>query len=166
MLILLALLGCTDNEPDETGPDVAALCAGEGDVSVVLGTGAGSEFTPIEDGDVAGLDVAPQGGFGVSVRARTTGLQADAAVAVLLDTEIDGQNVGSFLNEEVQLYCQEDGTGLLWGVVVGFDPSTYSSNDDLLALDGEIVDLVVTVTDGRGESGVGRNTVEIAVGGR
>ena len=55
--------------------------------------------------------------------------------------------------------------GLLWGVVVGFDPEIYSSNDDLLSLDGEVVDLVVTATDTTGNSATGTTPVTINVGG-
>jgi len=144
--------------------DIGALCAGEGASSVALGTGAGEEFIPFADGDVVGMVSAPQGGFGVDVRASTTGLVADDAVRVLLETVIDGEVNGSFLNESVQLYCQDDGSGLLWGVVVGFDSSKYKTNDDLLELDGQVVDLVVTVTDVVGNSESGVSTVEIAVG--
>ena len=41
----------------------------------------------------------------------------------------------------------------------------YSTNDDLVALDGEVVDLVVTATDEDGDSVEGRVAVTIRVGG-
>jgi hypothetical protein len=162
-LVFFSILGCPGDIKDKD--PITLLCAGEGSTSVQLGTGAGSEFSPIEDGSKVGLDVAPQGGFGVSVRAKTTGLVADDSVSVLLEPYIDGESAGSFLNEAVQLYCQDDGGGLLWGVVVGFDPDTFPTNDDLLALNGELVELVVTITDSSGEVGTGSVTVEIEVGG-
>ena len=49
--------------------------------------------------------------------------------------------------------------------VVGFDPQVYSSNDDLLVLDGTTVDLVVTVTDEQGNAATVRQPVVIRVGG-
>jgi hypothetical protein len=164
MLLLLSLLGCTDG-PDKDKSPIELLCEGEGEPSVELGIGAGSEFVPIEDGMRVGLDVAPQGGFGVSVRAKTTGLKADATVSVLLEPYIDDAIAGSFLNEAVQLYCQDDGSGLLWGVVVGFDEDTFPTTDALLDLHGAMVDLSVVVTDSTGEVGSGEARVEIEVGG-
>lgn len=151
--VLLLLTGCPGEED----------CLSDEDPALVLGQGAGSEFSPFESGDGVTLDVAPQGGFGVSVRASTVGVLV-GNVDVLLEVELDGANVGSFLSRGVPLFCQEDGTGLLWGVVVGFDRNVYSSNDDLLALNDEVVDLVVTVTDQEGTSAEGRASVTIEVG--
>ncbi len=165
VLAIASFSAACNGDKGDSGDDIAALCAGEGSSSVVIGQGVGSDFYPFEGGETVGLSVAPQGGFGVEVRAATTGLTADDDVPVLLVTEIDGVEVGSFLNESVQLYCQDDGTGLLWGVVVGFDPAVYSTNDDLLSLEGQEVDLVVTITDDRGVEGVGRASVIISVGG-
>jgi hypothetical protein len=164
MLLLLGLLGCIDG-PDKDKDPIELLCEGEGEPSVQLGIGAGSLFVPIEDGTKVSLDVAPQGGFGVSVRARTTGLKADATVSVLLEPYLDDEMAGTFLNEAVQLYCQDDGSGLLWGVVVGFDEDTFPTTDALLELNGEIVDLSVVVTDSTGDVAEGRASVEIQVGG-
>ncbi|MCO4745851.1 MAG: hypothetical protein KC912_13740 [Proteobacteria bacterium] len=151
--LLFLLAGCLGEE----------TCEPSGTPGLVLGQGAGSEFVPFTEGQGVSLDVAPQGGFGVSVRASTEGVLV-GSVDVLLDTEIDGENVGTFLSTGVPLYCQDDGTGLLWGVVVGFDSSVYSTNDDLLALNGQEVDLVVTATDEEGTAAVGRATVTIEVG--
>jgi hypothetical protein len=161
-LILLALAGCGDKS-DDSGTEVLS-CTSADETSLTIGYGVSDEFTPYESEATVGLSVAPQGGFGVTIRASTTGL-AEGVVSVLLETAIDGEVVGSFLNESVTLYCQDDGTGLLWGVVVGFDPSTYATNDDLLALDGEVVDLVVTATDTSGVSATGTVPVTINVGG-
>ena len=160
--LCLSLLGACSNDGEDTGP--VDPCADLGSPSLVLGTGAGGEFNTISPGDALGLAAAPQGGFGVPVRARTTGLVADAPVDVLLETEIDGVLTGTFLNEGVQLYCQEDGTGMLWSITVGFDPATYATNDDLLALDGQEVNLVVEADDGQGHTAVGEVLVVISVG--
>ena len=155
-LTLLWLVACGD-KGEETGVEVLS-CTSSDDASLTIGFGVGEDFTAYETESVVGLSVAPQGGFGVAVRASTSGL-ADGEVSVLLETVIDGELVGSFLNESVTLYCQDDGSGLLWGVVVGFDPEIYSSNDDLLSLDGEVVDLVVTATDTTGNSATGTTPV-------
>jgi len=161
-LTLLSILACGD-KGEETGAEVIA-CTSTADASLTIGYGVGEDFTAYQAESVVGLSVAPQGGFGVAVRASTSGLAA-GEVSVLLETEIAGEQVGSFLNESVTLYCQDDGSGLLWGVVVGFDPATYSSNDDLLSLDGQVVDLVVTATDTEGNSATGITPVTINVGG-
>ncbi len=170
-LLILALtfgLGCAkegDKGPEGGSSDDDAACDPTEPLSVTLGTGAASEFYPIQDGDPATLDVAPQGGFGVSIRAITTGLRTDDVVDVNLITEIDGANTGEFLSEGMKLYCQESGEGMVWGAVVGFDPQTFPSNDSLLAIDGESVDLVVEVTDADGDTATGRVTVTIQAGG-
>ena len=140
VVLTSSLMMACSNKGTDTGAinNIVNGCDSSGEKSVTIGTGAGSDFNPLMDGDSVSLVVAPQGGFGVSVRAQTTGLKADDIVDVLLVTEIDGVQSGDFLNQGVQLYCQEEsGNGLLWGVVVGFDPDTFTSNDDLLALNGD-----------------------------
>jgi len=157
LIIPLGIISCAGENPP-CDPDAA-------DPSAILGTGVDEAFDPIEDGDPAGLVTAPQGGMGVSVRVLTTGLDP-GSVDVLLDTEIDGETAGSFLNEGVRLYCQEDGEhAMIWGVVVGFDQDDYGTNDKLLSLDGQEVDLVVTVTDKFDVSAVANVPVTIEVGG-
>jgi hypothetical protein len=156
--------GCSSDR-EETGLTVDELCKGQGPTEVRIGTGAGSQFTPLNNGDVATLEVAPQGGFGVAIRASTSGMRADDVVEIRLDTELDGALSDSFTND-VQLFCQDDGTGLLTNVVVGLDREVYKTLDDLIPLNGQEVDLVVVVTDSRGESVDGRVTVEIKVGAK
>ena len=163
LLIALLTLACTKEPSDDSDPE-ASGCNGGGTKSVTIGQGSGSAFYPIETGAGVGLDIAPQGGFGVSVRAETTGLKADDLVDVNLITEIAGEQTGEFLNEGVQLYCQESGHGLLWGVVVGFDPEVFATNDDLLELNGEEVDLILEITDSRSKTATGRITVKIETG--
>jgi len=162
---LIFVAACT-GDGGETGLTPEELCAGEGSKSVTIGTGAGSAFSAFQDGDSATLEVAPQGGFGVKIRASTTGLQADEVVEVRVDTELGGELSDSFTNPNVQLFCQDDGTGLFTDVVVGLDREVYKTLDDLFPLDGETVDLVVGVTDARGTSAEGRVRVEIQVGAR
>ena len=176
-LLIFQTLSCGKSTEDtgvavvaDTGLTPEQLCAGEGDASLVIGYGAADEFIPYESGESVGLDVAPQGGFGVSVRARTTGIRSadgdtpHATSQVLLDTYIDGELTGTFLNETVEVYCQDDGQGLIWGVVVGFDPAVWATADDLLSLDGQMVTLVVKATDPEGRVAEGSVDVVISVG--
>jgi len=150
---------------DTAGNTVVDGCDPEADPSLVIGQGAGAEFFALDEGAEVGLDVAPQGGFGVSVRATTTGLVADNPVDVLLEVEYNGENVGSFVNEGSTLYCQDDGTGLLWGVVVGFDRFQFPNNDDLINFDRERVTLVVGITDVDSDYAEGRVEVIVEVSG-
>ena len=108
-----------------------------------------------------------QGGWGVGVRAQTTGISSStgstphASSAVLLKTYVGDEEVGSFLNETVEVYCQDDGTGLIWGVVVGFDPETYATEDDLLSLSDENVELWIEATDSEGRAATG--TIDVII---
>jgi len=171
-ILPLLLLGCSQSKDDkeDTGLSPEVRCGGQGAPSLEVGYGSGAEFWAYESGSEVGLAPAPQGGFGVWVRAKTTGILAaegdvpHATTAVLLETLIDGVVVGSFLNETVEVYCQADGTGLLWDVAVGFDPEDYATNDDLIALDGQEVQLFVEATDANGEAATGIVDVVIAVG--
>ncbi len=166
-LLLLLAAGCTGADPkqQEDTASEADPCAAGPDPALTIGFPLTGEFTPIEDGAVVGLEAAPQGGFGVSVSAQTTGL-ASAPDGVLIDalveTFLDGELSASFLAEEVSLYCQGDGTSLFWGVVVGFDSSEYNSAN-LTDLDGKIADLRVVATDSEGNSAEGELSVELNV---
>jgi len=161
---LFVVLGCTDGT--DTVTELEQQCAGEvGEPTAWLGTGAGGLFEELPLDAEVGLDVAPQGGFGVTVQVQTQGLRTDAPATVQLDTEIGGANSGSFTNEALFLFCRDDGRGTLGaGVAVGFDPDLYTS-DNLDTLDGEVTDLVVRVTDERGVSATTRQTVTITLGG-
>jgi len=164
-VLLLSACGRGADDTSSTGGSTDACADDQRTPSLTLGTGAGSVFEALSDGDPVSLAIAPQGGFGVSVRAQSTGLLT-GPVDVLLDTEIDGSNVGNYLNQGVNLYCQDSGEGLLWGLVVGFDSAVYQTNDDLLSLDGQSVDLVVSVTDAAGASAQTQVSVLVAVGAR
>ncbi len=157
LLLCLLLLspGCTD------------LCESSDSPTLELGGGVGGAFEPYADGQVVTLDVAPQGGFGVTTLLATTGLQAgDEELAdAQLDVRIDGDLEGSFLAEDTRLLCSGAAEGgRMSGVVVGFDSSVYSTNDDLLTLDGQTVTLDVTVTDSAGNSANVQRDVVVSVG--
>lgn len=153
-------MGCDGN------PEPADPCRSGSDPEVLLGKGVGGAFTPYEDGEAVGLSVAPQGGFGVTVVIKTDALAAgEGAIAdILMDVEVDGVNDGSFLLEGAALLCAAGEGGRYDGAVVGFDPDKYSTNDDLLGLDGQRVELVVTVTDTEGLSATARQAVTLNVG--
>jgi len=121
--------------------------------TLTIGHGLAGDFIPYSEGEVVTLATAPQGGFGVPVRAQTTGLhcgtddQPNAPIQVWLDTYIDGEVSASFLNETAVIYCQDDGTGLVWDLVVGFDQEAYSTVDELISLHGQEVELWVEAID-------------------
>lgn len=174
--VLLTLLACkgpaTESCPigdDISADDRVASCAAEVPEcapSVLIGSGVGGIFQPFADGDVVTLDVAPQGGFGVTVKVRSQGLVAgdDAVALIVLDVEQNGENIGTH-RQPVSLLCQDSGEGEVFGVVVGFDPAIYSTNDDLLDLDGAEVTLVITLEDEVGTQVTGSATVVVDVGG-
>jgi hypothetical protein len=144
----LGLTGCvTGSEEDEDSGSSAAGCVAERSPSLSIGQGSDDDFIELTDSDEVGLSGAPGGGIGVAVRARTTGLVADEWVDVLMVTRIDGEEVGSYLAENTYLHCHDDGMGLMWDLLVRFDPNIFSTNKDLMGLDGEEVDLGVTAYD-------------------
>ena len=155
----------------DSGLDLQESCGGGGSPGLVIGFGSGGAFEAYSEGTQVGLAPAPQGGFGVWVRARTEGLKAiqpdgtpHATSEVLLETYIEGERTGSFLNDTVEVYCQDDGSGLLWDVAVGFDPVEYSTNEELIALEGQDVMLLVRATDEDGNEVQGTVDVVIALG--
>ncbi len=167
LLLLLATLVVSGCGPDDGTPE-DSLCSADEAPTATLGKGVGSAFIPYEDNEEVGIQPASQGGFGVPVLVRTTGLTAgSASVAdVQLNVEEGGALVGEFLQENTGLSCRGDDIGgEVRGVVVGFDPEVYATNDDLLVLDGTTVDLVVTVIDEEGNSATVRKPVIIRVGG-
>ena len=158
---LVILVGCP-GPTDDTGDPVT--CDEDEDATLTLGHGSGETFVPFVGDEVVGLDAAPQGGVGVTIRAKTTGLSTEEPIELQMDVYLDTDLAGSFTIESIVLYCQEDGTGLVWGAVVGFDPDEYSSNDDLLALNGQTGSLEVTATDQHGTTAVGTADVILQVG--
>ncbi len=137
-------------------------CEDDADPEIILGQGASSAFLPFEDGEAVPLSVAPQGGMGINIRARTRGLTTEELVSLELLTEIDGEETGRFETTGI-FTCQDDGFGLLWGQVVGFDPAEYPDVDALLELDGQLVDVVVIARDVDGTEVEGRATVTLEV---
>ncbi len=160
VLIVSQVAACDGDDP------ASDPCASGADAAIVLGKGVGGAFTPYEDGESVQLDVAPQGGFGVTVVISTEALAAggDNLVDIQMDVEVDGSTAGAFLLEDAALLCEPSVGGRFDGAVVGFDPNQYSSFDDLLDLNGQRVDLVVSVTDADGASATARQSVTLDVG--
>lgn len=143
-------------------------CSPSGEPSIELGQGVGGAFIPLEDEQLVGLESAPQGGFGVKTLIATRGLLAgdEDLASVQLDVLIDGTLAGEFLLDETRLLCRGPSEGgLVSDVVVGFDSDIYSTPDDLLILDQEVVDLDVTVMDTEGNSAQIIQAVTINAGG-
>lgn len=160
--LLVVPLGCDPEPPTpEDGP-----CVPHDAPTASIGRGAGGAFVELADGEDVPISVAPQGGFGVSVVIRTDGLRAEdysfvtATQRVMLGEEL----IGEFTLYQQPLLCADDG-GRLAGVVVGFDPSRYGSNDALVALDGQLVDLQLDISDDEGGVAEARKSVTIRVGG-
>jgi hypothetical protein len=161
MFVMLSV-GCTDKDDTDAPTEV---CDATASPKVSLGRGTGGAFEALESGTPVGVQQAPQGGNGVSILIQTEGLKTGGPVNVKLDVEIAGVNEGSFLAEEIQLFCQDDGTGMIFGQVVGFDDAKYPTQADLIPLDDTSVDLLVTVTDAEGDVASGRTSVEVDVVG-
>lgn len=156
MLCALALPACAD------------LCEPADSPAAFLGQGVGGEVEEFTDGQSVALTPAPQGGFGVQVVISTAGLQTEErnTAQAVLDVYRDDTIEGTFDSQGLQLFCAGPANGgRIDGQVVGFDPQVYSTNDDLLDLDGSEVELRVTVTDTDGSTAVGTSLVTINVGG-
>ncbi|MBI1946525.1 MAG: hypothetical protein HYS27_12560 [Deltaproteobacteria bacterium] len=168
----LASLACIFSAAQPTcepvpGPDAgspAGCTAGE-TPTVELGHGVGGAFISFTDGESVGITVAPQGGYGVPVQARTTGLEAndDSRATVRVATEINGEDAGQFMLYQQPLLC-DGASGVVTAIVVGLDPTRYGSNDALLALDGVQATLIVDVIDNNDVSGHGEQVVTLQVG--
>lgn len=143
-------------------------CTATDSPSVQLGSGVGGAFEAYDPTSLVTLDIAPQGGFGVTTVVLTDGLNADdeELADVQLNVVIDGVQSGSFLAENNRLQCRSDDPpgGQISGVVVGFDPEVYQSNDDLLSLNNQEVELDVTVFDSQGNFARVNQRVTVVVG--
>jgi len=161
LLAIAPLLACS-------GPGLSEdPCESSDMPSAVLGNGVGGAFAAFSDNAEVSLSVAPQGGFGVSVIVRTVGLAAGATSqlgSVQLNVEDQGVVIGEFLQENQPIACR----GIVAGgevrnVVVGFDPETYNSPEEIATLNNRIFTLAVTVKDAVGGSAVVRTPVTIVV---
>ncbi len=139
-----------------SGPSVEAMCEGEGDANVRLGTGVGGVFVDIETDDTLTLAAAAQGGNGVRVNVRTSGLDTREPMDVEVAGWLDGAESAVFTFEDTQLFCQDDGEGMVEGLTVGFEQGLAFAD-----LDGLTADLVVTATDTAGTTATATVTVAL-----
>ena len=105
--------------------------------------------------------VPPQGGYGLRFRASTLGLVTNNVVDLDMSTTVDGELIGEFLAEDWFVYCQDDGSGLLWGTATPIDEELFPSEADLEVLDGATALMRVTATDVEGDTATGEATVEM-----
>ena len=80
---------------------------------------------------------------------------ADGTIIRVLDTPLDGALSASFLNKNVNNFCQADGAGMLLDQNVGIDHEIYKVVTDLAPLIGSDIELVVTATDRNGRTASG-----------
>jgi hypothetical protein len=158
---LCVALACDPNPPQPDGP-----CQPNDAPSAELGRGVGGEFVELSEGADVPIAVAPQGGFGVNVSVRSVGLRAAdySFVTADLETRLAGESIGQYTLHQQPLLCAADG-GRLTGVVVGFDPDRYKSDDALVALEGQTVELQVNLTDDTGATARASQSVVVHVGG-
>jgi len=146
-------LGCAD-DPD--------ACAGSDEPVVELGVDESGPFVPLVDGATVSIADAPQGGFGVPVRARTRGLVAGntSSAEILLDLRLDAAAAGHFEIPAFPLLCEGAAQGGTLGtVVVPLDPDTWVTAADLEPLAGRTAELAVEVIDDDDRSAVARANV-------
>jgi len=135
------------------------LCAGKGPTSLELGSREAETFEPFAEGDEAEIMTPPQGGYGLGFRARTLGLVTNNVVDLDMETTVSGESLGQFVAEDWFVYCQEDGSGLLWGTATPIDEALFPDDEDLAELDGEEAVMSVTATDSQGDTASGTATV-------
>ncbi len=167
-LLIATLCGAPACTGGGGGTGDADLCAASDAPTLTVGQGVGGSFVPYAEGEDVILTAAPQGGFGVVALIQTQGLVAGdgAYVGLSFDLELNDANLGTFFVPQLPLLCRDEGFGgLLSGVMAGLDPDMYQSNDDLLALDGAVVDIVAFVTDETASTATVRHPVTIRVGG-
>ena len=154
------LAGCGSSTEETTTTTQTQGCSSDEAGVLRIGKSLFGEFAQYQKLEEVTLVAAPQGGFGVAIYIETEGLVANEEVALTLDVLYQGKLYGTFFSEQ-QLFCQESGYGMLWDVVVGFDPEVFPTTDDLIAFNGEIVSLQVTAEDKDGDSAT--STVDLTI---
>jgi hypothetical protein len=151
LLSFAAVLAGCGSSTEETTTTQTQSCTSDDAGALRIGRSLFGEFAEYQKHEEVTLVAAPQGGFGVAIYIETDGLVANEEVALTLDVLYQGKLYGSFFSEQ-QLFCQESGYGMLWDVVVGFDPAVFPTTDDLIAFNGEVVTLQVMAVDKDGDS--------------
>ncbi len=150
---VLALLGGCAEEPTG-GVDP---CAGREAADVDLGQG-NEQFAPWFDGDVIPLEKS--GGYGFWLTLRTSGLDTRERMTTSVAFAVGQAPSVSEIEVPVTYACLEDGTGN--ATVFVTLPDELQSEDAVSALDGEVLDVVATVTDVAGD--LATSELELVVG--
>jgi hypothetical protein len=158
LLVLLPLLiaGC-----------VPTTCTATAEASIELGQGIAEAFEAYVDGQTVTIEPASQGGFGFPILVQSVGLQAgeNQDATVTMDTVVEGVSTGTW-TQNTQLTCPDERGGRTPSVLhVGFDPDVYETTDDFIDLQGETIELDVTMTDQEGNSASVIQRVTLALGG-
>lgn len=140
------------------------LCAGKGPVSMELGHGEGAEFEAFTADTENEIITPPQGGYGLTFRARTWGLVTNNVLSLDMSTLVDGESIGDFQVDDLLLYCQsDDGSGLLFGTATPIDEALFPQAEDLEALVGKQAVMRVQATDVQGDTATAEATVTLAL---
>lgn len=161
--LLPLLLVCFSPAACEPVPDAGCTTAAAPTVQLGYGDVDG-DFVALADGDDVVITTAPQGGYGVAVWARTTGLEADddSRTTVIVATEIGGEEAGRFVLYQQPLLCVAE-AGLVTTVVVPLDPERFTGPETLLPLDGAAATLVVDIVDNNDAVGHAEQLVTLRV---
>jgi hypothetical protein len=156
-LVLSALPGC----PADT-------CTPADVTTMIVGYGEGAAFEAYTEGQVVVVQSAPQGGYGFPIKVRTTGLQAgsDTNVVITMQPFLEGEEKGSW-DQATPLTCGDDGQGGFTpgALAVGFDQTEFELIDDFFDLEGQDIDLHVSIVDEGGNTATTVHTVTLSTGG-
>lgn len=138
----ILLLGACAGKEGDTGATTA--CGGEGDPTLLLGTGSRDAFVELADGEtVALLQSGDQ--LAVSLSLLTTGLDTSEPVTAVVNVTVEGHTGNAIAS--LSLQCPSEGPG--WVSVTAPLPNDYDGADPA-TLSGLPLTLDATATDGRG----------------
>ncbi|MBT3219596.1 MAG: hypothetical protein HN348_10940 [Proteobacteria bacterium] len=135
-----------DSDTDDMG-DLDA-CAGEGALTLTIGSGGMVGFVGFSDGDSIDIAEASNGDYGVWVEAQTTGLNTASSVTAVYRVYIGGGSSDDYVSQ-LYLNC-DDGPG--WARSFLSLVSQYQSEVAAEGLDGDAVKVDVVMTDADGET--------------
>ena len=154
--IFVGFLACdgstspSDSDVDDTDTDVVEgdACAGEGALSLAIGSGGMANFAEFSSGDSIDIVEASNGDYGIWVEAKTTGLDTASSVTAVYRVYIGGGSSDDYVSQ-LYLNC-DDGPG--WARSFLSLVSKYQSQSAAEGLDGESVKVAVVMTDAGGET--------------
>ena len=139
-------LGCTAGETLDTR---SGECFVDAPPEVRVGRFDNQSFSTLEDEAAVETMASPQGGFGIILYMETEGLSSEPEheVGIEIDTLLGGERMGGFVLDGAPLRCEGEAPGFFGGMLITFDQERYVTPEDLGELDGELIDVVVRVTD-------------------